>query len=82
MWTENENKLSATFTFRDFGEAFAFMTEVAMQAEKLNHHPDWSNSYNTVIVELTSHDEDNLVTEKDRRLAQEIDRIYKKYQKA
>ncbi len=82
MWKENENKLIASFEFRDFGEAFAFMTEVAMQAEKLNHHPDWSNSYNHVVIELTSHDEGNQLTEKDRRLAQEIDRIYKKYKKA
>lgn len=82
MWKETNNKLKASFEFRDFGEAFAFMTEVAFQAEKLNHHPDWKNSWNKVEITLTTHDEGDMVTEKDHRLAGEIDRIYKKYVKA
>lgn len=82
MWKESANKLKASFEFRDFGEAFAFMTEVAFQAEKLNHHPDWKNSWNKVDITLTTHDEGDMVTEKDHRLAGEIDRIYKKYVKS
>lgn len=81
MWKESSNKLKASFEFRDFGEAFAFMTEVAFQAEKLNHHPDWKNSWNKVDIVLTTHDAGDTVTEKDHRMAGEIDRIYKKYTK-
>lgn len=56
------------------------MTEVAFAAEKLNHHPDWSNVWNTVEIHLTTHDAGNIVTEKDRKLAKAIDEIYQKYQ--
>lgn len=75
MWVEKNNKLSRTFKFEDFQEAFAFMTRVAFLAEKHNHHPNWSNVYNTVEIELTTHDEGNSVTEKDRKLARAIDQI-------
>lgn len=75
MWTEKNNKLTRTFKFTDFQEAFAFMTRVAFLAEKLNHHPNWSNVYNTVEIELTTHDEGNTITEKDRKLAEAIDKI-------
>lgn len=75
MWTEKNNKLTRTFKFTDFQEAFAFMTRVAFLAEKLNHHPNWSNIYNTVEIELTTHDEGNTITEKDRKLAEAIDKI-------
>ncbi|MBP8726243.1 MAG: 4a-hydroxytetrahydrobiopterin dehydratase [Saprospiraceae bacterium] len=81
MWKESNNKLKTTLEFRDFGEAFAFMTEVAFQAEKMNHHPDWKNSWNRVEINLTTHDAGDTLTEKDHRLAGEIDRIYKKYAK-
>lgn len=81
MWKETNNKLEARFEFRDFGEAFAFMTEVAFQSEKLNHHPVWKNSWNIVEIVLTTHDEGDTITEKDQRLAGEIDRLYKKYSK-
>ena len=80
MWKESENALQATFIFRDFSAAFAFMTEVAFQAEKMNHHPNWSNVWNTVKIQLNTHDAGNVVTEKDRELAAAIDRIYQKYQ--
>ncbi|MCS6928804.1 MAG: 4a-hydroxytetrahydrobiopterin dehydratase [Saprospiraceae bacterium] len=80
MWQERENSLQATFRFRDFAEAFAFMTEVAFEAERQNHHPNWTNVWNTVEIRLTTHDAGNVVTEKDRLLAQAIDRIYQKYQ--
>lgn len=75
MWIEKNNKLTRTFKFEDFQEAFAFMTRVAFLAEKLNHHPNWSNVYNTVEIELTTHDEGNTITEKDRKLAEAIDKI-------
>ena len=75
MWKEANNKLIKTFEFKDFSEAFAFMTRVALLAESQQHHPNWSNTYNKVHIELTSHDKGNTVTEKDRDLAQAIDRL-------
>lgn len=75
MWKEENNKLLKTFKFSDFTEAFAFMTRVALLAEKMNHHPNWSNSYNKVFIELSTHDAGDIVTEKDRKLAQAIDNI-------
>ena len=77
MWTETGNKLKRTFNFKNFVEAFSFMTRVALIAEKMDHHPNWSNAYNTVTIELTTHDAGNTVTEKDRKLAEEIDRLVK-----
>lgn len=79
MWTEKDNKLAATFKFKDFTQAFAFMTEVAFLAEKHRHHPNWSNVYNTVEIELMTHDEGNIVTEKDRKLAADIKQVYDRY---
>lgn len=75
MWTEQDNALTRTFEFRDFSEAFAFMTRVAMLAESQEHHPEWSNVYNKVSIRLSTHDAGNVVTEKDRRLAAAIDRL-------
>jgi 4a-hydroxytetrahydrobiopterin dehydratase len=75
MWTEENNRLKKTFKFADFQEAFAFMTRVAFLAEKQNHHPNWSNVYNTVEIELCTHDAGNIVTEKDHKLAQAIDNV-------
>lgn len=75
MWQETDNKLSRTFDFPDFVSAFAFMTRVAFLAEKHNHHPNWSNVYNKVTIELTTHDKGNIITDKDRNLAHDIDRI-------
>lgn len=80
MWQEEKNRLQRSFKFRDFTEAFAFMTEVAFAAEKHNHHPDWSNVWNTVEIHLTTHDAGNIVTDKDHKLAKAIDEIYRKYQ--
>lgn len=79
MWTEKDNKLAASFKFKDFTQAFAFMTEVAFLAEKHRHHPNWSNVYNTVEIELMTHDEGNIVTEKDRKLAADIELVYDRY---
>ena len=78
MWKEENDKLKADFTFKNFTEAFAFMTEAAMHAEKQNHHPTWSNTYNQVTIELTTHDAGNTVTEKDRKLAKVISEIYER----
>lgn len=75
MWKEENNKLTKTFNFKDFSEAFGFMTRVALIAEKMNHHPTWSNTWNTVHFELSTHDAGNTVTELDRTLAKEIDKL-------
>ncbi len=75
MWKEADNKLKRSFTFRDFGQAMAFMQQVALVVEELDHHPWWSNMYNKVTIELTSHDAGNTVTARDHRLAGRIDEI-------
>lgn len=72
-WVEKDNALYKTFLFDNFIQAFAFMTTVAMLAEKANHHPDWSNCYNKVEIKLSTHDAGNIVTEKDHNLARLID---------
>jgi len=77
-WQEIDNKLTQTFTFKDFSEAFAFMTRVALLAEKHDHHPDWKNVYNKVEIALNSHDKGNIVTDRDRKLAIEIDALLAK----
>lgn len=74
-WKEEDDKLKKTFTFRDFTEAFGFMTKVALTAEKMNHHPNWHNSWNKVSFELNTHDAGGKVTDRDRRLAEEIDKL-------
>ena len=76
MWKEDNNRLTRTFEFKDFIQAFSFMTKVAIIAEKQNHHPTWHNTYNKVTIELTTHDADNTITEKDRLLASEIDKLF------
>ena len=77
MWQEKDNKLVREFEFSDFSEAFSFMMRVAFLAEKHNHHPYWSNVYNKVIIELSTHEAGNVVTEKDKHLAIEINKILK-----
>lgn len=79
MWIEEKNRLQSTFHFKDFSQAFAFMTEVAMIAEKQDHHPNWSNVWNTVDIQLTTHSAGNIVTEKDRKLASAIDAVFERY---
>lgn len=76
MWIEKDDQLIGTFEFNDFIEAFAFMTEVAMVAEKMNHHPNWTNVYNKVEIRLTTHDAGNVVTTKDRELASIIESVF------
>ena len=75
MWNEENNKLKKSFQFKDFSQAFAFMTRVALAAEKMDHHPNWSNVYNRVEIELSTHEAGNIVTEKDRTLAAVIDKL-------
>ncbi len=75
MWEEKNNLLTKTFEFKNFQEAFSFMTRVAFLSEAMNHHPNWSNVYNKVTIDLTTHDAGNIVTEKDRKLAEAIDKI-------
>ena len=81
MWQEIDNQLKANFQFKDFTEAFAFMTEVAFQAEKMAHHPEWFNVYNRVNIALSTHDAGNIVTQKDRDLAEAITAIAQKYKR-
>jgi len=73
MWKEIDNKLNKAYQFKDFSAAFAFMTRVALLAEKYNHHPTWINTYNKVEIWLSTHDAGDVVSEKDKLLAQEID---------
>jgi len=75
MWKEEDNQLKKTFEFKNFVEAFAFMTKVALIAEKMDHHPNWSNVYNRVEIALCTHDAGNIVTARDRKLAAAIDEI-------
>lgn len=73
-WALDRDALRREFRFADFSEAWAFMSRVALLADKHDHHPDWSNAWNTVRIELSTHDAGG-VTEKDVALARAIDRI-------
>jgi len=75
MWKEENNALTKTFKFKDFTQAFGFMTKVALVAEKMDHHPTWTNTWNTVSFQLSTHDAGNKVTDLDRKLAKEIDQL-------
>ncbi len=75
MWQEKDNKLYRKFEFKDFSEAFAFMTRVAIEAEKMNHHPLWTNVYNRVEIRLSTHDAGDIVTDRDRKLSSKIDAL-------
>lgn len=77
MWQTKENSLYKSFEFENFIEAFSFMTKVALLAEKMNHHPKWTNVYNRVEVWLSTHDAGDVVTEKDKTLADKIDKLNK-----
>jgi len=73
MWTELNNTLHREFVFDDFTQAFSFMTRVAAEAEKMDHHPTWTNTYNKVEIWLSTHSAGNKVTEKDHALSLLID---------
>jgi 4a-hydroxytetrahydrobiopterin dehydratase len=75
MWITENNQLVRTFVFDNFIQAFSFITKVALVAEKMNHHPEWTNVYNRVTIRLSTHDAGNLVTEKDQKLADAIDNL-------
>ena len=75
MWSEQNNKLRKSFEFKDFTTAFGFMTRVALVAEKMDHHPTWTNTWNRVDIELSTHDAGNTVTDRDRKLADAIDKL-------
>ena len=74
-WKQENNLLKKTFKFKDFKEAFGFMTKVALVAEKMDHHPSWTNVYNTVSFGLSTHDAGDIVTKKDHQLAKAIDQL-------
>lgn len=77
MWQEENNTLHKKFEFKNFSEAFAFMTRVALAAEKMDHHPKWTNEYNKVEMWLNTHDAGDIVTEKDEKLSKIIDSFFK-----
>lgn len=77
MWNTIEGKLHKEFLFKNFVEAFAFITKVALIAERVNHHPEIRNVYNKVEIYLYTHDEENMITEKDKHLAEKIDQVFK-----
>ncbi len=74
-WEEKDNALYNSYKFADFSAAFAFMTRVALIAEKLDHHPTWTNTYNKLEIWLTSHDKGNTITDRDRKMAAAIDKL-------
>ena len=78
-WEKKDHFLKRTFRFSDFSESFAFMTLVALSAEKMNHHPNWKNVYNTLEVSLSTHEAGNQITEKDIALARKMDEIWEKH---
>lgn len=75
MWTEKDNSLYRKFEFKDFKDAFGFMSKVALLAEKMDHHPKWTNVWSTVEIWLSTHSAGNIVTEKDKKLAAAIDAL-------
>jgi 4a-hydroxytetrahydrobiopterin dehydratase len=74
-WKTKNDQLVKDFEFKNFSEAWAFMTRVAFLAEKMDHHPEWTNVYNKVQIKLSTHSAGNIITEKDRSLAAEIDKL-------
>ncbi|RCH53669.1 pterin-4-alpha-carbinolamine dehydratase [Mucilaginibacter hurinus] len=74
MWQTTDGKLYKSFKFANFSEAFAFMTRVALLAEKHNHHPTWTNEWNEVKIWLSTHSQGD-ITDKDKALASDIDEL-------
>ncbi|HXI00966.1 MAG TPA: 4a-hydroxytetrahydrobiopterin dehydratase [Sphingobacteriaceae bacterium] len=74
-WNIKNDQLVKNFEFENFSAAWAFMTRVAFLAEKMDHHPEWTNTYNKVQIKLSTHSTGNIITEKDRNLAAEIDKL-------
>lgn len=78
-WKEESNALIGHFKFDNFSVAFSFMTQIALLAEKMNHHPDWSNCWNRVDIRLSTHDAGNVITQKDIDLSEGITKIFNSY---
>ena len=78
-WSFEDDKIHRNFQFKNFTEAFAFMTASALVAEKADHHPEWFNVYNRVNVSLTTHDAGNKVSHKDIALAEKMNEFAGKY---
>lgn len=74
-WTEKDNKLQKTFTFRNFRDAIAWMVKASYVIDKMDHHPEWTNIYNRVEIKLCTHDAGDKITEKDHKLADALDAI-------
>jgi 4a-hydroxytetrahydrobiopterin dehydratase len=79
MWIEADHSLRRSFRFADFKAAFAFLTDVAAEAERLDHHPWFCNEYNRVEFRLRSHDAGNIVTKRDHKLAAAIDAVAERH---
>jgi 4a-hydroxytetrahydrobiopterin dehydratase len=77
-WTEINDELQKTFVFGSFMEAIHWMLKASAEIEQCNHHPTWTNTYNKVHVRLTTHDEGNTITQKDRELAKALDFLFDK----
>jgi 4a-hydroxytetrahydrobiopterin dehydratase len=78
-WTFKQTAINRDFKFKTFVDAFSFMTAIALEVEKIDHHPDWTNSYNKVNIDLSTHSEKG-ITQLDFDLAGKVDQIYKKYE--
>ena len=74
-WIEKDNTLYRKLEFKNFSEAFAFMVRVAIEAERMNHHPEWTNVYNKVEISLSTHDAGDIVTDRDVKLAEKINKL-------
>ena len=74
-WQQQNNTLYRKFIFKDFSQAFAFMVRVAIEAEKMNHHPLWTNVWSSVEIWLNTHDAGDIVTDKDFALAKKINAV-------
>ena len=72
---EKKSLLQRDFEFKDFSEAWGFMNRVALITEKLQHHPTWKNTYNSVTIELSTHDAGDVITEKDEKMAEAINQL-------
>ncbi|HEY3371817.1 MAG TPA: 4a-hydroxytetrahydrobiopterin dehydratase [Prolixibacteraceae bacterium] len=78
-WSLKETAIHRDFKFKNFVDAFSFMTAIALEVEKMDHHPDWTNSYNKLSIALSTHSEKG-ITQMDYDLADKIDQIFKKYE--
>ncbi len=74
-WVEENNQLQKTYIFKNFSEAMAWMVKASYIIDKMDHHPQWTNTYNKVEVKLSTHSAGNMVTDKDKQLAQMLDTL-------